>query len=70
MSRATSGCARRWTSSPSRADAEGRWKLQQTFNDRFVVPIEAKGEPSRWVRLRALEVLQAWSAGPAEHRPA
>ena len=43
----------------SRADAQGRWKLQQTFNDRFVVPIEAKGEPSRWVTLRALEVLQA-----------
>ena len=43
----------------SRADAQGRWKLQQTFNDRFVVPIEAKGEPSRWVTLRALEVLRA-----------
>ena len=42
----------------SRADAQGRWKLQQTFNDRFVVPIEAKGEPSRWVTLRALEVLR------------
>ena len=42
----------------SRADAQGRWKLQQTFNDRFVVPIETKGEPSRWVTLRALEVLQ------------
>ena len=43
----------------SRADAQGRWRLQQTFNDRFVVPIETKGEPSRWVTLRALEVLQA-----------
>ena len=43
----------------SRADAQGRWTLQQTFNDRFVVPIEAKGEPSRWVTLRALEVLRA-----------
>ena len=45
----------------SRADAQGRWKLHQTFNDRFVVPIEAKGEPSRWVTLRALEVLRAAS---------
>ncbi len=43
----------------SRADAQGRWTLQQTFNDRFVVPIETKGEPSRWVTLRALEVLRA-----------
>ena len=45
----------------SRADAQGRWKLQQTFNDRFVVPIETKGEPSRWVTLRALEVLKNFS---------
>ena len=43
----------------SRADAQGRWKLQQTFNGRFVVDIETRGEPSRWVTLRALEVLQA-----------
>ena len=32
---------------------------QQTFNDRFAVPIETKGAPSRWVTLRALEVLRA-----------
>jgi hypothetical protein len=43
----------------STGDAEGRWKLQQTFNDRFVVPIEEKGAPSRWVTLRALQVLSA-----------
>jgi hypothetical protein len=43
----------------AKADTEGRWKLEQTFNDRFVVPIETKGEPSRWVTLRALEVLRA-----------
>ena len=42
----------------AKADSQGRWKLEQTFNDRFVVPIEAKGEPSRWVTLRALEVLR------------
>ncbi len=45
----------------SRADARGRWKLEQTFNDRFWVPIETKGEPSRWVTLRALEALRAAS---------
>jgi hypothetical protein len=43
----------------AKADAQGRWKPEQTFNDRFVVPIEAKGEPSRGVTLRALEVLRA-----------
>jgi hypothetical protein len=43
----------------SRADAQGRWKLQQTFNGRFWVDIETKGEPSRWVTLRALKALHA-----------
>ena len=43
----------------SRADAQGRWTLQSTFNDRFIVPIETKGGPSRWITLRALEVPRA-----------
>ena len=42
----------------SKADADGRWKLQSTFNGRFVVDIETKGQPSRWITLRALEVLR------------
>lgn len=42
-----------------KADADGRWHLSSTFNDRFVVPIETKGEPSRWVTLKALQVLSA-----------
>ena len=42
----------------SKADAQGRWKLQSTFNGRFVVDIETKGEPSRWITLRALRVLK------------
>ena len=53
----------------SKADAEGRWKLEQTFNDRFVVPIETKGEPSRWVTLRALEVLRAAGRAPGAAAP-
>ena len=42
-----------------KADAQGRWRLESTFNDRFPVPIEAKGEPSRWVTFEALRVLKA-----------
>lgn len=42
----------------SKTDAQGRWKLEQSFGDRFVVPLEAKGEPSRWITARALQVLQ------------
>jgi len=41
----------------SKRDEDGRWRLDDTFNDAFSVPIEARGEPSRWVTLRALEVL-------------
>lgn len=43
----------------AKADTNGRWKLESTFNDRFAVPVEAKGEPSRWVTLRALRVARA-----------
>ena len=51
----------------ARSDAQGRWKLQQTFNGRFWVDVETKGEPSRWVTLRALDVLGA--AAPAAPPP-
>ena len=43
----------------AKADAQGRWKLASTFNGRFVVDIETKGEPSRWITLRALRALTA-----------
>jgi hypothetical protein len=43
----------------SRQDAGGRWKLQTTQNGKFVVDVETKGQPSRWVTLRALQVLKA-----------
>ncbi len=46
----------------SRANTQGRWKLQDTLNGKFVVDIETKGEPSRWVTLKALQVLRAASA--------
>ena len=42
----------------SKQNAEGRWKLEDTFNGRFVVDIEAKGQPSRWITLRAMRVLK------------
>ena len=42
----------------SRADDQGRWRLQQTMNGRFWVDIETKGEPSRWVTLKALAALK------------
>ena len=46
----------------AKRDESGRWRLENTFNGRMVVDIEAKGEPSRWVTLRALQVLGAQEA--------
>jgi hypothetical protein len=54
----------------ARQDVDGRWKLQDTFNGRFVVDIEAKGEPSRWITLRALRVLNDSAALRAGDTPA
>jgi hypothetical protein len=46
---------------------DGTWKLQRTYNERskhdtfpVVVPLEARGAPSKWVTLRALVVLKRW----------
>lgn len=42
-----------------KADDDGRLTLEQTFNDRFCVRVEAKGRPSRWLTLEALRMLKA-----------
>jgi hypothetical protein len=41
----------------TKQDAQGRWKLENTFNGRFIVDIETKGQLSRWITLRALQAL-------------
>jgi hypothetical protein len=40
-------------------DDDGRWKLERTLNGKMWVDIERKGEPSKWITLRALRVLKA-----------
>ena len=40
-------------------DRQGRWTLENSFNGRMHADVEAKGEPSRWLTLRALRVLKA-----------
>lgn len=42
----------------SAADPQRRWKLRNTFNGKMLADVEAKGEPSRWLTLRALQVLK------------
>ena len=41
-----------------KCDAQGRWKLEYTYNGKTWVDIEQKGRPSKWVTLRALRVLK------------
>jgi hypothetical protein len=44
----------------SKQDSRGRWKMENTFNDRFHVSIEQKGKPSKWITLNALRVLKGF----------
>jgi hypothetical protein len=40
------------------ADPGGRWTLRYTYNGKMWADVERKGEPSKWVTLRALRVLK------------
>ncbi len=43
----------------SKQNQQGRWLLEHTYNGKMWVDIEEKGQPSKWVTLRALRVLKA-----------
>jgi hypothetical protein len=40
--------------------SDGRWLLESTFNGRFWTNIERKGQPSKWITLKALQVLKGY----------
>lgn len=42
----------------SKQDEQGRWKMEYTYNTKTWADIEEKGQPSKWVTLRALRVLK------------
>ena len=44
----------------SKQDNQGRWILENTFNGRYQVNIEKKGETSKWITLHALRVLKRY----------
>jgi hypothetical protein len=48
----------------SKQDAQGRWKMEYTYNGKTWVDMEAKGRPSKWVTLRALRVLRRLGGWP------
>ncbi len=39
-------------------DAQGRWKMEYPYNGKTWVDVEEKGQPSKWVSFRALNVLK------------
>ena len=43
----------------SKQDEQGRWPLEYSYNGKTWVDIEKKKQPSKWITLRALRVLQA-----------
>jgi hypothetical protein len=42
----------------SKQNSTGTWNLENTFNGRYQVNIENKGQPSKWITLHALQVLK------------
>jgi len=46
----------------SKRGSDGRWRLENTFNGKYPVPVGEKGKPSKWVTLRALETLAAFGS--------
>jgi hypothetical protein len=50
----------------SKRAEDGRWRLDNTFNGKMLVDIESKGEPSRWITLRALRTLRRLQGNEAE----
>jgi hypothetical protein len=42
----------------SKQDAEGRWRLEYDYRGKTWADLEEKGQPSKWVTLRALRVLR------------
>lgn len=46
------------------ADASMRWTLRNTFNGKMLADVEKKGEPSKWLTLRALQVLARFRQWP------
>ncbi len=42
----------------------GNWKLENTFNGKTLIPIEKKGEPSKWITLRSMIALKEYGIEP------
>jgi hypothetical protein len=47
------------------ADPQMRWTLKNTLNGKMIADVEVKGQPSKWLTLRALAVLRGFEAETA-----
>jgi hypothetical protein len=45
----------------SRQDEQGRWPMEYSYNGKMWADVEKKGEPSKWVTLRAVRMLKRMS---------
>ncbi len=46
-------------------DDTGRWRIENTYSsDRLLIPMGQKGEPSKWITLRAMRVLKRYQYSP------
>jgi hypothetical protein len=45
----------------SKQDKVGKWKLENTFNGKFIFDIEQKGNFSKWITLNALRTLKTYA---------
>ncbi|MFC1972659.1 hypothetical protein ACFLVE_04580 [Chloroflexota bacterium] len=43
----------------NKQDKYGRWKMEYSLNGKMWVDIEKKGQPSKWITLKALRVLKS-----------
>lgn len=46
----------------SKQDGDGRWAQEDTFGGRYLVRVEKKGKPSKWITLHALRTLRSYYA--------
>lgn len=44
----------------NKRETDGKWLLKNTFNGKYHVDIESKGQPSKWITLRALRILKRY----------
>jgi hypothetical protein len=47
----------------SKQDERGRWKMEYSYNGKMWADVEEKGQPSKWVTLRALRALKRFHGG-------